>query len=108
MPAYAVAHLRNVAMGPEIVEYLRRIDATLEPFGGRFLIHGGDTQVLEGQWTGDLIVLAFPGRDQARAWYDSPGYRDILRLRANNSSGEVILVDGVSDDHRATDILGGA
>lgn len=108
MPAYAVAHLRNVAMGPEIVEYLRRIDATLEPFGGRFLIHGGDTQVLEGQWTGDLIVLAFPDRDQARAWYDSPAYRDILRLRANNSSGEVILVDGVSDDHRATDILGGA
>jgi uncharacterized protein (DUF1330 family) len=108
MPAYAVAHLRNVAMGPEIVEYLRRIDATLEPFGGRFLIHGGDTQVLEGQWSGDLIVVAFPDRDQARAWYDSPAYRDILRLRADNSDGEVILVDGVSEDHRATDILGGA
>jgi uncharacterized protein (DUF1330 family) len=108
MPAYAVAHLRNVAMGPEIVEYLRRIDATLEPFGGRFLIHGGDTQVLEGQWSGDLIVLAFPDRDRARAWYDSPAYRDILRLRADNSDGEVILVDGVSEDHKATDILGGA
>jgi uncharacterized protein (DUF1330 family) len=108
MPAYAVAHLRNVAMGPEIVEYLRRIDATLEPFGGRFLIHGGDTQVLEGQWSGDLIVVAFPDRDRARAWYDSPAYRDILRLRADNSDGEVILVDGVPEDHRATDILGGA
>jgi uncharacterized protein (DUF1330 family) len=108
MPAYAVAHLRNVAMGPEIVEYLRRIDATLEPFGGRFLIHGGDTQVLEGQWSGDLIVVAFPDRDRARAWYDSPAYRDILRLRADNSDGGVILVDGVPEDHRATDILGGA
>jgi uncharacterized protein (DUF1330 family) len=108
MPAYAVAHLRNVAMGPEIVEYLRRIDATLEPFGGRFLIHGGDTQVLEGQWSGDLIVVAFPDRDRARAWYDSRAYRDILRLRADNSDGEVILVDGVSEDHKATDILGGA
>ena len=108
MPAYAVAHLRNVAMGPEIVEYLWRIDATLEPFGGRFLIHGGDTQVLEGQWSGDLIVVAFADRDQARAWYDSPAYRDILRLRADNSDGEVILVDGVPEDHRATDILGGA
>jgi uncharacterized protein (DUF1330 family) len=108
MPAYAVAHLRNVAMGPEIVEYVRRIDATLEPFSGRFLIHGGDTQVLEGQWSGDLIVLAFPDRDRARAWYDSPAYRDILRLRTGNSDGEVILVDGVSDDHRATDILAGA
>ena len=106
MPAYAVAHLRNVAMGPDIIEYLRRIDATLEPFGGRFLIHGGDAQVLEGQWDGDLIVVTFPDRDHARAWYDSPAYRDILRLRADNSRGEVILMDGVSEDHRATDILG--
>ena len=36
MPAYAVAHLRNVNMGPSIEEYLQRIDATLEPFAGRF------------------------------------------------------------------------
>ena len=29
MPTYAVAHLRNVTMGPQIIEYLQRIDATL-------------------------------------------------------------------------------
>jgi uncharacterized protein (DUF1330 family) len=38
MPAYAVADLRDVTMGPPIVEYLQRIDATLEPFNGRFLV----------------------------------------------------------------------
>ncbi|MGH3067235.1 MAG: hypothetical protein ACRDMI_01455 [Streptosporangiaceae bacterium] len=32
MPAYAVAHMRQVAMGQPIVEYLERIDATLAPF----------------------------------------------------------------------------
>lgn len=38
MTAYAVAHMRQVTMGPQIVEYLQRIDATLEPFrGGAFL-----------------------------------------------------------------------
>lgn len=42
MAAYAVAHMRQVTMGPQIVEYLQRIDATLEPFGGRFLVQGGD------------------------------------------------------------------
>jgi uncharacterized protein (DUF1330 family) len=40
MPAYAIGHLRDVAVGPEIVEYLERIDETLAPFGGRFIIHG--------------------------------------------------------------------
>jgi hypothetical protein len=39
MPAYAVAHMRQVTMGPPIVEYLERIDATLAPFNGRFAVH---------------------------------------------------------------------
>lgn len=40
MPAYAVARLHDVAMGPEIVAYLQKIDATLAPFDGRLIIHG--------------------------------------------------------------------
>jgi uncharacterized protein (DUF1330 family) len=40
MAAYALAHLRRVTMGPPIVEYLQRIDATLTPFNGRFIVHG--------------------------------------------------------------------
>jgi uncharacterized protein (DUF1330 family) len=52
MSTYAVAHLRKVNLGPEIVEYLQRIDATLGPFGGRFLVHGGQVEVLEGTWPG--------------------------------------------------------
>ncbi|HET6467075.1 MAG TPA: DUF1330 domain-containing protein [Geminicoccaceae bacterium] len=105
MTAYAVAHLHEVEMGPEIVEYLERIDATLAPFGGRFLVHGGETTVLEGSWRGDLIVIAFPDRARARAWYDSAAYQRILRLRTGHARGEVVLVDGVPDGHRATDVL---
>ena len=41
MTAYAVAHMRQVTMGPPIVEYLQRIDATLAPFDGHFVVHGG-------------------------------------------------------------------
>ena len=40
MTAYAVAHLRSVDQNAEIVDYLRRIDATLDPFDGRFVVHG--------------------------------------------------------------------
>ena len=32
MPSYAVAHMRQVTMGPAVVEYLQRIDATLAPW----------------------------------------------------------------------------
>ncbi len=107
MPAYAIGHLHDVNVGPDIVEYLHRIDATLEPFGGRFIIHGGPVTVMEGSWSGDLIVIAFPDRDSARAWYDSPAYRQILPLRTGNSRGDVFFIEGVDADHKASDILPG-
>jgi uncharacterized protein (DUF1330 family) len=105
MSAYAVAHMRQVTMGQEIVEYLQRIDATLAPFGGQFIVHGGDVEVLEGSWPGHLIVIEFPDHGQARAWYQSDGYQDILPLRTDNSQSDVVLADGVSRGHLATDVL---
>ena len=107
MPAYAVGHLHNVNVGSDIVEYLRRIDATLAPFSGRFIIHGGPVDVMEGSWSGDLIVIAFPDRESARAWYDCPAYRRILPLRTSNARGDVFFIEGVPADHKATDVLAG-
>lgn len=105
MPAYAVANLRSVTFGPAIISYLRRIDETLAPFDGRFLVHGAKADVMEGSWDGDLVVIEFPDLEQARAWYRSDAYQQILALRTENSEGTVVLIDGVPADHRATDIL---
>jgi uncharacterized protein (DUF1330 family) len=105
MPAYAVAHMRQVTMGPAIVEYLERIDATLAPFGGRFLVHGGEVEVVEGTWPGHLIVIEFPSRAAADDWYRSAAYQDILALRTDNSHSDIVLVEGVETSHRATDVL---
>lgn len=105
MTTYAIAHLTDVTMGPEIVRYLEGIDATLAPYQGRFIIHGDQPEVLEGTWSGDLIMIEFPDRASARAWYSSDAYQVILPLRTCNSVGPVLLVDGVSADHQATNIL---
>src|SRR5262245_28551382 len=105
MSAYAIAHMRQVNVGPQIVEYLRRIDATLRPFGGRFIVHGGQVEVLEGSWPGNAIVIEFPDLAAARGWYRSEAYQEILRLRTDNSASDIILIDGVGVDHVATDVL---
>lgn len=105
MSAYAVAQLREVSMTPAIVEYLQRIDASLKPFGGRYLVHGGNPEVLEGVFTGNLVVIEFPDRVRAHAWYHSAAYQEILPLRTENSVGDTFIVDGVSENYRATDIL---
>jgi uncharacterized protein (DUF1330 family) len=107
MNAYAVGHLTDVNMGNDIREYLARIDATLAPFGGRFLIHGEAREPLEGELAGDIVVIAFPDLAHARQWYASPAYQAILPLRAGNATSTVFLVQGVPDDHKATDILRG-
>ncbi len=105
MTTFAVAHLRSVTMGPAIVEYLERIDATLAPFGGRFVLHGEPVEPLEGVLEGDLVIIAFPDRESARAWYRSPAYQAILPLRTENADSVAFLVDTVGGEHRATDIL---
>jgi uncharacterized protein (DUF1330 family) len=105
MPAYAVAHMRQVTMGPAVVEYLQRIDATLAPFGGRFIVHGGEVEILEGTWPGYLIVIEFSDRDRASAWYNSAAYQEIVTLRTDNSESDVVIVDGVGSEHKATDVL---
>ncbi len=102
---YAMGILEHVDMGPAIVEYLERIDATLAPFDGHFIVHGGVNDVREGRDPGTVIVIEFPDRAAAEAWYDSPAYREILPLRTGHSISNVLIVDGVDRDHLATDVL---
>lgn len=105
MPVYVLAHVKSVEFGPDIVEYLQRIDATLQPFGGRFVVHGGNVEVLEGHWGQDAIVIEFPDREHVRAWYDSPEYQEILPLRTEHMVADVVVVDVVPEGYRAADSL---
>ena len=108
MKGYAIGILKDVQVGPQIVEYLERIDATLAAYGGRFIVHGGPQDVREGANPGDVIIIEFPDRAHAAQWYDSEPYQEILRLRSDNAISTTLLIDGVDDDHRAIDVLAGA
>jgi len=99
VPAYALAHLRASSPHPDIITYLERIQATLDPFHGRFVIHGGALEVAEGEWPGSAVLIEFPDMEQGRAWYASPAYQDILPLRTDHIEGDVILVEGVGPDY---------
>ena len=106
MSAYAIAHLRTVDFNDEITEYIARIDSTLEPFSGRFLIHGKQPEVIEGPFPGMLVAIEFPDLEAAHAWYESDAYRDILALRTDNSDGSTIIVEGVPAGYRAASLVG--
>ena len=101
MPAYAIAHLRTSDFNDQIKEYLQKIDGSLEPFSGRVLIHGDPPEVIEGPWPGFIVVIEFPDRDAAQAWYESEAYQEILPLRTENSDSSAIIVEGVPEGYRA-------
>ena len=93
--AYAIAHLRTPQINDDVLEYIERIQSTLDPFGGRFLVHGADVDVREGPWPGTVVVIEFPDTDAAAAWYESPDYQAILPLRTRHIDGSAIIVRGV-------------
>ncbi|KOV60584.1 DUF1330 domain-containing protein [Streptomyces sp. MMG1121] len=101
MSAYAIAHLQESAPHPEIAEYMARITATFEPYGGRFLVHGAAHEVKEGSWPGHVVVIGFPSLAQARAWWDSDAYQEIVPLRADHIEGDIVLVPGVAEGYDA-------
>ncbi|GAA3604352.1 DUF1330 domain-containing protein [Microlunatus ginsengisoli] len=106
-PTYAVALLQDLHFGADLIEYLRQIDATLDPYGGRFLVHQPGPTLVEGELSGRtaLIVIAFPDRRSATQWYDSPAYQEILPLRTGNSRAFALLADGVPEHYRAAEGL---
>jgi uncharacterized protein (DUF1330 family) len=105
MTAYAMAQLRSVDLNAEIAEYLARIDDTLAPYEGRFLVHGRTPEVVDGSFEGIIVVIEFPSVDRARAWYESDAYQAIVGLRTRNSDGGAFIVEGVAPDYRAASFL---
>ena len=106
MSAYALAHLRETEPHPDVLEYLEKIQTTLDPFSGRFIVHGGAIDVREGAWPGNLVIIEFPSLAQARNWYDSPEYMAILPLRTRHIVADTILVDGVEPGHDSAEMAG--
>jgi uncharacterized protein (DUF1330 family) len=96
MPAYVIADI-EVHDAETYSRYAALVPGTLEPYGGRFLVRGGDHQVLEGGWLPRrVVVLEFPSVDHARQWYTSEAYVEAMAIRASASDGNLVLVEGMS------------
>lgn len=75
--------------------YQQHVPKTIADFGGRYLVRGGHASQIEGESHGERnVVIEFPSRAQAEAWYHSDAYQAILHHRKNNSVGHIVLVDG--------------
>jgi uncharacterized protein (DUF1330 family) len=76
-------------------EYKQLATPTVEAYGGRFIVRGGATDVLEGEWQpGRVVVLEFPDSDRAKAWWSSPEYAPAKEIRQAIATTDMIVVEG--------------
>ncbi|PWE32038.1 DUF1330 domain-containing protein [Maritimibacter sp. 55A14] len=94
---YWVAHV--TVEDPEV--YRKYREANAAPFaahGARFLVRGGEGDVVERALRPRTVVIEFPSIEAARACYDSPEYRAAKALRDPVSAGDIVIVEGFGGD----------
>jgi uncharacterized protein (DUF1330 family) len=92
--AYVIASI-EVTDPETYAEYRAQVLPIVERYGGRFLVRGGASEILEGSWQPQrVVVLEFPDADAARRWHSSAEYRPLIELRQRASNGHLLLVEG--------------
>lgn len=95
MAAYVIADVEVTdAAGYE--QYRQQVPATVTAYGGRYLARGGATEVLEGSWSPKrCVILEFPDMERFRAWWDSPEYTPLRRLREQTTKSHLVVTQGL-------------
>lgn len=75
--------------------YSTRNDELVPRYGGRFLVRGGPSEVLEGDSHPRSVVIEFPSYQNALAFYNDPDYQENMKIRQANAEGSILVVEGV-------------
>lgn len=94
MKAYIIADVK-ITDPVQYEEYKKLTPGSLKPFDGKFIVRGGATTVLEGDWEpGRIVMLEFPSLEKAKAWWSSDMYAPAKAIRQAASETRMIVVEG--------------
>lgn len=94
MTAYIIARIEVTDL-EDYKTYASQTVAMAEKAGGTFLVKGGPMTQVEGTGPDRHVVISFPTREQALAWYHSPEYQAILPIALRSSTRDLVIVDGI-------------
>ena len=95
MPGYVIAEV-TVTHPEEYARYREMVPPTVAKYGGRFVVRGGKTETVEGEWAPTrLVVIEFESAARAREWWASEEYREAKALRQRTARSNVLIVEGV-------------
>ena len=94
MPAYVIVEV-DVQNPTEYEDYKKQTPPSLLPFQGKFIVRGGKTEILEGDWHPKrIVVLEFPTLELAKKWWSSEEYAPAKALRQRTAKTRMIAVEG--------------
>jgi uncharacterized protein (DUF1330 family) len=95
MPAYIIVEIEITdPVGYE--EYKKQAAATVEQYGGKYIVRGSACETLEGDWKPKrIVVLQFDNMERAKAWLNSPEYVGPRKQRHRTAKTRMILVEGL-------------
>jgi uncharacterized protein (DUF1330 family) len=96
MPAYIIVEV-TIHDPLEYEEYKKLTPISIAAYKGQFVVRGGTTETLEGNWDPERIaVLEFPTIEQAKQWWASEEYAEAKKIRQRTASTRMIVVEGFS------------
>ena len=95
MPAYLIVET-DITDPEQYEQYKAASPGAIAAGGGRFVVRGGETAVLEGDWNPKrLVVVEFPDLEAAKRFYDSPEYQAAKALREGAAQLNMVAVEGI-------------
>ena len=95
MAAYIIADL-DITDLEGFREYQQRVGATIEQYGGKYLVRGEFAETIEGDChTHRMVMLEFESVEQAKRWFNSEEYVAIAGIRHRTTKTQAILVQGI-------------
>lgn len=93
MPAFVIASV-NVTDPEKYKDYMALSPGAIAAHGGKFVVRGGNPEILEGDWPRPrVVVVEFPSREAAKTFYDSVEYTEARKQRVGAAEFSMIVVD---------------
>ena len=94
MAAYLIANV-DVKDPEKYKQYTAQTPGLIHKYGGKFLVRGGKIEQMEGNLPlARLVVVEFADMAAAKAFYHSPEYQEVLKIRQAATESQLFLVEG--------------
>jgi uncharacterized protein (DUF1330 family) len=95
MATYIVFMRESTRDPAELETYSEKVGDTLTGHPVSVLAAYGRQEVIEGPDVEGVVILEFPTFEAAKAWYNSPAYRQVREHRFRGATYRAVIVEGV-------------